>query len=130
MLAEASTTTNDATFRRVVSLNDGTAGNEIYLGIASGGAKGFILASSATQASYNMAAWSGYAGIAIRWEANSVNAAFKGNAQTVDTAATIPTVTRLDIGNLVGSSFFTGTIRRIVYWPAALSDNALQNLTA
>lgn len=46
-----------------------------------------------------------------------------------DSSGTVPTTSTLNIGNLSAGSHFGGTIRRITYWPARLSNTTLQQIT-
>ena len=65
---------------------------------------------------------------------NNSNAACNGVAGTVDTVCTMPSnVTRLDIGSWVsvsGVQPLNGHIRKLSYYPRALSSSELQGLTS
>jgi hypothetical protein len=52
-----------------------------------------------------------------------------GAIQT-DTSGTLPTVTQMEIGrSAVANGFYTGTIRRLTYWPQRLPNSTLQAVT-
>jgi hypothetical protein len=65
---------------------------------------------------------------AIAFATDNVINSFNGALGTLDTAATMPTVTQAVIGNGAGSAHANGAIRRIVFWPQAL-PSLLQSLT-
>ena len=57
-------------------------------------------------------------------------ASTNGAAVTTDAGSTYGTPTQMDIGNILGGSFFNGHIRSIRYYPVRLADFQLQALTA
>jgi hypothetical protein len=62
---------------------------------------------------------------------NDFAASINGSAVATDTSGTIPTVTRLDVGNLSGfAEFLNGHIRAIAYYNTRLPNTQLQTLTA
>jgi hypothetical protein len=68
---------------------------------------------------------------ALAVQANNMNLAANGVAGTTDTSCTVPTVNKMQIGNInTGSgSALNGYLRRITYYPRRLPDSALQSLT-
>ena len=66
---------------------------------------------------------------ALAFASNDVNISFNGALATLDTTATMPTVTQATIGIGVGASYINNCISRITYWPQRLSDSTLQSLT-
>jgi hypothetical protein len=66
---------------------------------------------------------------ALAFASNNVNISFNGALSTLDTTATIPTVTQATIGTGVGASYINNCISRITYWPVRLGDNVLQQVT-
>jgi hypothetical protein len=62
---------------------------------------------------------------------NSSTFCVNGSLTTTDTSVTLPTVTRLNIGqtNTVGSNLWNGTISSLSYYPTRLTNSQLQNLT-
>jgi hypothetical protein len=67
------------------------------------------------------------------WKVNDVRAALDGAAGATDTAATMPTVDRLNIGgNRSNSYILNGHIKRMIYWPvhsSRLSSDFLTQVT-
>jgi hypothetical protein len=55
---------------------------------------------------------------------NNVSAVYAGSIQGTDTSVTLPTVSQVTIG-----ASFTGTIKRLTYWPNRLSNTTLQQIT-
>jgi hypothetical protein len=65
------------------------------------------------------------------YRVNDFAASINGSAVATDTSGTIPTVTRLDVGNLSGfAEFLNGHIRSIAYYNTRLPNTQLQTLTA
>jgi hypothetical protein len=61
---------------------------------------------------------------------NDFAASINGSAVATDNSGTIPTVNRLDIGNLSGfAEFLNGHIRQIAYFNTRLPDDRLEALT-
>jgi hypothetical protein len=80
-----------------------------------------LLSGSATGVNKQIAAFS----------AGSQSSAANGELITgITSLDTIPVVSRLDIGNGVGSNILNGYIRQITYYPRRMSDAELQSLTA
>lgn len=67
--------------------------------------------------------------IAARLQASSTDVFGNGSGPGTPTAITLPTVTRLDIGQNPGGQPANGYVRRAVLWPSAFSDAQLQALT-
>jgi len=63
------------------------------------------------------------------YKLNDIAASVNGGAVTVDTSATIPTVTTLGVGNSASSNYLNGHIRQITYIPRRLSNAELQART-
>ena len=66
---------------------------------------------------------------ALAFASNNVNISFKGALSTLDTTATIPTVTQATIGTGAGASYINNCISRITYWPQRFPDSTLQQIT-
>jgi hypothetical protein len=65
------------------------------------------------------------------YRVNDFAASINGSAVATDTSGTIPTVTRLDVGNLSGfAEFLNGHLRAIAYYNTRLPNTQLQTLTA
>jgi len=69
---------------------------------------------------------------ALGYAANDIAMSANGAAALTDTSATIPTVTRLWLGDDGSGSprYLNGYLRRITYYPRRLSDAELQAITA
>ncbi|MCR5876998.1 hypothetical protein [Phenylobacterium sp. J367] len=61
-------------------------------------------------------------GIALAWRANDMAASFNGAAETGATSATVPSPTRLVIGNKIGGDQWFGTVARLAYAPRRIPD--------
>jgi len=70
--------------------------------------------------------------LAVAYALNNVNAAANGTLGTLDTSATIPTVTLLRIGaDEAGTgAYLNGAVRSISYYPTRLADTTLTSITA
>jgi hypothetical protein len=64
------------------------------------------------------------------YAANSFAVAVNGQPAAVASSGTVPTVTRMEIGNVNSVAFINGTISRLTYYPRALSAEELQAITA
>ena len=68
--------------------------------------------------------------VACGMASNNFGVATNGGSIVSDLAGTMPTnIASIFLGSVGGSSSLNGTIRRITYWPARLSNNVLQELT-
>ena len=54
----------------------------------------------------------------------------EGNAVTTDSSGTIPVVSELEIGALLGTNVVNGHIKRLTYWNTRKADSVLQGLTS
>ena len=68
-------------------------------------------------------------GHAFAWQANDFGVSFDGTPVLVDTAGTIPALTRMDLGNDRGNVILPGGIERLVYYPERLPNAALETLS-
>ena len=67
---------------------------------------------------------------AAAYKINDYALSVSGGAVVADTVATVPTVTKLDIGCERGlGSFINGTIRSLTYYPKRLTNAELQALS-
>ena len=67
---------------------------------------------------------------AIAFKADDFATTSGGAAVVVDTAGTLPTVNKMQIGNFDSSNYLNGHIRQITYIPRRLSNAELQTRTA
>jgi hypothetical protein len=117
-----------------VSVNDNTSSNEISLRTASGANRLFMqtsgvsqaVPSSGTGASPNT--FNKYAGSYIT---DDIAFVFNGASAGVDTSAIIPVVSQLMLGRVGGAAPVTlnGYIKRVTYYPEALTSANLQAVT-
>lgn len=126
---------NAASSARLAGFSDGTFSNRI-INYLSGSTQvaGLISTGGVAQANptVNVTAASSANKVAIGYAANNVNVAANGTLGTLDTSASIPTVTLMRIGaDEVGTgAILNGTIRRITYYHRRLSNAELQAITA
>jgi hypothetical protein len=120
----------------VVGFTDNTSNNRIYIGRSNTTTYPFIniATSGVTQVDVATSAnvWNGAttAKVALAYKLNDVAGADRGNTPVTDTSATIPTVTVLQIGTIVGQSIINGHIRAISYYPTRLPNATLVSITA
>jgi hypothetical protein len=117
------------------SFDDATTSNilAIYLDPA-GTPSIFATAGGVTQAQQSIGA-SIASGVtskaALAYKLNDTTGSANGAAPTVDTACTVPTVTKLSLGNRTDAARpFNGYIRRVRYYASRLPDAKLQVLTS
>ncbi len=54
-----------------------------------------------------------------------------GAAVTTDNSGTVPTgLTQMQVGGRLGTTFFNGHIKRVIYWPRRLADAVLEAMAA
>lgn len=71
--------------------------------------------------------------VAVAYQTNNTALSFDGQTALTDTVCTIPVVDRLEFGSNLATSFSTsyvGTIKKLAYYPARLTDAQLQALTS
>jgi hypothetical protein len=120
-------TGNPMTF---VGISDGTINNEIRLssnltsgGIyesSNGGVSQFGLGSATTPSSFTKMAGS--------YIANNAQFSQNNGSVVTDSSCTIPTVSQMQIGNLITGRNLSGNIKKIIYYPQALTAAQLQSL--
>lgn len=120
--------------RAIFSANDGTT-NERYSGYfqdsaAADGAYFVVTDNSVAQASIataNSLATGKACGCA--YALNDFSVVCAGGTAVVDTAGTLPSPNRLEIGTHAGAAHLNGTLARLAYFPKRLADAELQTLT-
>lgn len=123
------------TFKRVVELSDGAnSSNGIALQRSAALARAFAFASTVTQMSSTMAAWSNdsIGKIAGTFTGAAYKSAFNGGAVATGAGSTAPaTISRLSLGSDGPASFahLNGYLRRVIVYPRAFSDAELQAAT-
>lgn len=113
-------------FPRLISVSDGTANNDIRLVkrvLAPYTDDSYaVVAGGATQAAIDSNTNSPNVGVAVSFRTNAVFFISNGTRLNVDNNATIPTVTRLDIGGSSVGGILNGYISRLTFYAAALPD--------
>ena len=119
------------------SVSDGTTNNEMELRGYSTGASGFVFDSlgrvgNVTQFDTTERTFSTPNTVvknALSFKVNDIINVVGGQAASTDTSALIPVVDRAGIGNLASSSQFAQHIRKLAFYPRALTSAQLQALT-
>lgn len=125
-----------ATFTPTVfSLNDATTGNRVQARYESGGALsgGLVIAGGISQAALGpLGALVPLSRVklATAISSNDFAAVAGGSAPLTDSAGSLPSVTRLEIGTFLSSQHLNGWLRRLRYYPRRLPDAILQAITA
>jgi hypothetical protein len=116
------------------AVSDGTNNNRVYGNLASTNIPFiFIAVGGATQANLNTGTAvtnNTVAKVATAYKTNDFAAVLNAGTVATDTSGTVPTVDRLNIGNLNNFSQLNGHMRTLRYYPVRLSDAQLQALTA
>ena len=116
------------------SIDDGSNNNAIYL-ITSPSNSGFdryqVNVGGTAQASLGS---SGFVAtntnkMSGAYKVNDFSRAINGGAALTDTSGTVPVVNALRIGNQASANFVNGTIKKLAYYPARLTNAQLQALT-
>jgi hypothetical protein len=112
----------------------GSTDNRYVIGyFATNQTRSLVIAGAVTQADiYVNATQFNVVKAAVGYAANNINLAANGTIGTLDTSATIPTVSALFLGTAEGSvanTVLNGHIRSFKYYPTRLRDSALQLLT-
>ena len=111
------------------SMNDNSSSNAITLVSGTSGTAFWVDVSGVSQAAIGTRSLSmRYAGA---YKANDIAFSSAGGVVATDTTATIPVVSRLNIGTRAGGSGpISGTIKKIAYYPWRLTNAQLQALTS
>jgi len=67
--------------------------------------------------------------VALAVKADDLAVSMNGATALTDTSATLPTVTRMLIGDGVNSARANGHIRKVAYWPKRLTNTLLEQIT-
>jgi hypothetical protein len=113
-------------------LSDGTLANRILSRSSSGNNNiliynfGTTIQASLTQSITNDT----YFKSVLSYTNDNINLSVDGNAVVNDSAGTIPIVDRLNIGNgYINANTLNGHIKKLTYYPKALTDNEIIDLT-
>jgi hypothetical protein len=133
LFADYTLAAGGAVSNAVFSINDNTGDNRILLrpGSLGGGVTFFVIAGDVNYAALNVTGGSVTSVKAIiAYRTDDIAATRNGGALELDASATIPTVTRIDMGaDVSNSTILNGTIRRLTFWGQRLPDNVLQSIT-
>ena len=115
----------------VASLNDTTTNNAVYLFAAPTNIAGMLVSlGGATQANISVATTLGATAKAVgTYRLNDFAGYANNTTMGTDVSGTIPTVTRLEVGVLAGSSALGNPIARVTYYPTRLPNATAQVLT-
>jgi hypothetical protein len=125
-------------FGALFSVDDTTANERIQIRRDPNTAQGYLNAvvtdNNVSQATLNTASatWTTdteVKRVALAVKADDLAVSMNGATALTDTSATLPTVTRMLIGDGVNSTRANGHIRKIAYWPKRLTDTLLEQLT-
>lgn len=119
-------------FARVVSLNDGTANEEITLERNSGVGRFFVVDGGVQQVASILGSWADSASskIAAAYKLNDFAAVIDAGTVQTDAAGTLPSLSSLSVGcSGSGAAYLGGPISRVAYYPRRLPDAILQRLT-
>lgn len=120
----------------IAIFNDGTSNNRIDLGFewSANKASAYVLAGGIQQVgglgSATLTILSGQPNRAVfAYKANDFAESNQGLAAAISLSGSIPTVTRMQLGDDAFNRKLNGHLRRIIYYPKRLSNAALQNLS-
>ena len=124
--ALSSTAGNPGTF---VGISDGTVSNRLRLKSENGTAwEGAVAGTSQFAIGTYGSAGVSYK-LAGAYKVNDFAYSFNGTTAATDTSGTVPVVSQMQIGNLITAREFSGTIKKLAYYPRRLTNTQLQALT-
>lgn len=120
------------TIQVIFGFGDGTFANSIYANILSGGVIRLESGGSVGALVSGPSNTGAMTKLAVSYSASAAQLAVNGASFTPDTALTLPTATRMSIGSNPwdNANPLNGHIRRLIYWPKALSATELVRMTA
>lgn len=126
--AQAVNEAQASAFARVVSFNDTTSNEEIYLSRNTTAGRFFVVDGGVAQANPTLGTWNNGASAKLvgAYKVNDFAATMDGAAVQTDALGTIPTVTILNIGGSAGGSApLFSPIPSIAYYPTRLPNTVL-----
>jgi hypothetical protein len=114
-------------------IDDGTFNEAIANYVTSGGNSTFVVRdNNVTQATVTVSGMTANTVIKIAgaYAVNDFQQATNGTLGVADTSGSLPTVTRLALGDIAVGQKLNGYLRRIVYYPRRLSNAELQSITS
>ena len=119
--------------RQSVVANDGTSANLIRTYTYDGRWGGNVSAGGVSQADLltsTLSVPNVSVKYALAYQANNFAACINGGTVLTDTAGTVPTVTKLDLGQYsTAGNPLNGRIQQVTYYPSRLTNAALQQIT-
>jgi hypothetical protein len=114
-------------------IDNGTFDEVVAIYVTPGGNSSFVVRdNNVTQATVTVSGMTANTVIKIAgaYAVNDFQQATNGTLGVADTSGSLPTVTRLALGDIAVGQKLNGYLRRITYYPLRLSNAQLQNLTA
>ena len=134
LFVEASSIDKAAAYSGIASLNDGSSTNRVEVYNYYTYVRGDVSADGATQSSQYGGAFSPDVAYkaCLTYASNNVSLYANGSeVGAADTAACMPTVDRITLGNTnSGTNYLNGHIKRVAVYSEALTDTNLQALTS
>jgi hypothetical protein len=131
--AKVTTVAPATSLTSVFALSDGTTNNRITVykrANADTSTRLDVSTSGSSVAFINAGTFSVSNLIAASYRVDDFAISLNGLTPGTDTLGTVPTVSRLNIGNYADSTFpLNGTIKRLTYWPIRLANTTLQQIT-
>lgn len=114
----------------VFTMTNGTTNNRIRTVVGSTSVRGQVISSGATQADMFLATTFPVAfATALAYKVNDFAFVLNGGTVALDTVGLVSVVNEVGIGNQLNGGYLNGTIRKIAYYPARLTNAQLQTLT-
>jgi len=119
-------------FSRILEINDTTGNNRMLLSRNNAAISCIMTTGGASQASMApTGTWSNNAigTIAFAYKANDLSCAFSANSVATDNAATIPTLTQMQIGAGAGAAMSNATFTKINFYSQRLTNSEVQSFS-
>jgi hypothetical protein len=133
LYADASTIATGTIQRRVVSINDATTNNMINISRvdSSGQSRAEVVVNGTTVSNSLTTAWASNSSVKVinSYKVDDFAAVLNAGTVATDTSGTIPVVNQLVIGDINGNNKWVGTIKKISYYPARLTNQQIVALT-
>jgi hypothetical protein len=120
-------------FPRIYSIHDGSTSNIIENSLrvlSSATSHEFsVNVLGTTQASFTGASETNGSPTGLAYATDNFAFSIAGQLVNTDASGSLPTVSQMRIGGRPSTNLFTGTIKRLTYWPTRLSNTVLQQIT-
>jgi hypothetical protein len=125
---------DDATFRRIMSLHNGSATEELYIGIAAGKARCFVVTAGVAQVSIDLGSvtMDEVNRVAFAYKADDFAASLNGGAVATDTSGALPSgLSQLSFKHPTSTTVNANMhLRRANYYPRRVPNADVQALAA